>query len=670
MSGMPEEQSAEIAPLSLNPADEFEAACRALADTEFLLEHTERELYEVITSTSWRYVTWPRFALDLVKYAIRRNGPRPTRDRRHIELASPEQRVYARWIRYFENVGQFRGLIEDQVDRLPRRPRFSIVLPVFNTEETFLRSAIESVRKQIYPEWQLCIADDASTEPRVQAILAEYASLDDRIQIVRRDSNGHISAATNSALSIASSDWIAFLDHDDLLPIHALALMALAIAQHPNAEMLYSDEDKFDEVVGRHDPYFKPDFDPLLLAGQNYLTHFLVVRRELIIQVGGLRSEFDGAQDWDLVLRLTDVVSPENVVHVPQILYHWRSHSRSTASSIASKDYASSAGRRAVSEHVKKSDGGAEVTTIVPTGHVRVRWHLPDDKPLVSVVVPTRDGPYLEACLDGLLNATNYPRLEVLIVDNGSQDPRTREMLASLDSRHGFVIRDERSFNFSALNNLAVSRANGDLVCLLNDDTKIVSSDWLQEMVGQILRPGVGAVGAKLYYEDGRIQHAGVVLGIGGVAGHAYRFWPGDSAGYMGRLLLPQRFSAVTAACMLVRRSAWQQVNGFDETIAVAFNDVDFCLRLGEAGWQIVWTPYAELTHYESVSRGTEEGRAAEFTAEVDYMRQRWASSLSHDPTYNPNLTLVREDWSLGWPPRELYWAKWKGFSPVPEAGP
>ncbi len=573
------------------------------------------------------------------------------------EAAVPTEPVqqYQLWVDSFDTVDDHvRGALRDRATALPERPLVSVVLPVYDTPEPLLRSAIESVREQIYPNWELCIADDASADPRVGRVLDEYRARDRRIKVVRRTENGHIGAATNSALDVAEGRWVAFLDHDDELAQHALALAVVTLAQRPEAGMLYSDEDKVDVEGTRHDPYFKPDFDRLLLLGQNYLTHFLMVRRDLVTAVGGMRMGFEGSQDWDLVLRVSELLEDRQVVHVPHVLYHWRSHAASTASSLAAKPYAAGAGQRAVAEHLSRTGRVAEVLPL-PSGHNRVVWPVPQPAPLVSVVVPTRDGPLLQECLDSLLELTTYPHLEVVVVDNGSSN---KQVLDYLRSRQAdlTVIRDERPFNYAALNNEAVKQAAGEVICLLNDDTEITSGNWLDEMVGQLYQPAVGAVGAKLYYEDGTLQHGGVVLGVGGVAGHAYRRAAHDSTGMMGRLQLAQTMSAVTGACMAVRREAWDQVRGMDEDhLAVAFNDVDLCLRLRQAGWHVVWTPWAELTHCESVSRGSETKRRAAFSAEERYMYLRWGSVLRNDPAYNPNLSVVAEDWSLAWPPRLSY---------------
>jgi GT2 family glycosyltransferase len=443
------------------------------------------------------------------------------------------------------------------------------------------------------------------------------------------------------------------LDHDDEFTEHALAMAVLAAADHPGAGIVYSDEDKIDETGRRFGPFFKPDFDPLLLLGQNYLCHMTMMRRDLVQRAGGYQEGTEGSQDWDLILRLVELLEPEQIVHAPHILYHWRAHSASTALDLAAKPYAVRAGSRAVSDHLRRRGLAAEMITNGLTGVVRVKWRLPETAPKVSIVIPTRDGAYLRRCVESIFRGTGYGNYEVVVVDNGSLTQGALDFLRGTESWVK-VVRDERSFNYSALNNAAVAHCSGEVLCLLNDDCEVVHYDWLEEMVSQLLQDGVGAVGAKLLYGDGRVQHGGVILGVGGVAGHAHRLSDRLAAGHFSRLYIPHSLSAVTAACMVVRRSAFEQVGGLDEVnLPIAFNDVDFCLRLREAGWRVVWTPFAELTHFESVTRGPDTGARAEgFSRETGYMQERWGDLLRRDPAYNPNLTLEHEDFSLAFPPR------------------
>lgn len=571
----------------------------------------------------------------------------------------PPDGTYQKWIELFDTRDEgARQRIEARLGVIESRPTISVIMPVYNPPLHLLRSAIDSVRSQIYPNWELCIADDCSTDTEVVQLLEECAASDPRIKVVRRSENGHISAASNSALSVATGAWVAPLDHDDLLADHALAVVAISISEHPDAGLFYSDEDKIDERGERRDPFFKPDYDPLLLAGQNYISHLTVCRRDLAEQAGGYREGYEGSQDWDLVLRVSELLTPDKVVHIPHVLYHWRAHSASTASLVSTKPYALEAGLRAAQDHLHRTGRSGSVVRMGRLGHNRVSWTLPEPVPHVSIIVPTRDGRLLQRCIDSVLDFTVYPDFEVVVIDNSSRTYPTLSWLQGHDDRLT-VLRDERPFNYAAINNFAVSRTAGDVVCLLNDDTEVMSGEWLTEMVSQLMQPGVGAVGAKLLYDDGRIQHAGVILGVGGVAGHAHRLSDRVSMGYFGNLQLAHRVSAVTAACVAVRREAWEQVEGMDEVnLPVAFNDVDLCMRLREAGWEIVWTPHAQLLHHESISRGpdTEGPRAEAFAREVLYMEKRWGfDGLRKDKYYNPNLSLNAEDYSLAWPPRESY---------------
>lgn len=622
------------------------------------VESARSELEGIKATKTFRYTVKARSAYSKLRRATMPPPPDEVVPDNAPNDAPIEDRRYERWIELYDTMdARRRRAIRDRLAKMVEPPSFSVVVPVFNTPVPLLRSAIESVRSQLYQNWELCIADDGSTTSATLELLDECSS-DKRIKVVRREQNGHICAATNSALEVASGDWIAFLDHDDELAEHALALAAVAIEQSPDAVLLYSDEDKIDESGRRHSPHLKSDFDPLLVLGQNYLNHLTIVRRDMVERVGRLRPGFEGSQDWDLVLRVIERTSERQILHLPFILYHWRDHGGSTASSMEDKPYAKRAGEIAVSEYLERQGMDASVTAHPMTGWNRVRWHLPGQPPKVSLVIPTRDGRFLARCIESVVQRTSYSNYEIIVVDNGSVGVETLRYLRNVPSIVR-VIRDERPFNFSQLNNDAVLRSDSPLVCLLNDDTEVIHGDWLQEMVGQVLRPGVGAVGAKLLYSDGRIQHAGVVLGPGGVAGHIHLLSDRLSAGYFGRLQLARTYSAVTAACMLVRREVWDQVGGLDtDTLAIAFNDVDLCIRIREAGWRIAWTPWAELYHHESVTRGPDtEGAAAQrFEREVGIMQARWGSLLRDDPSYNPNLSLelivAGDEIGLAWPPR------------------
>jgi O-antigen biosynthesis protein len=529
------------------------------------------------------------------------------------------------------------------------RPLISIVMPVFNTNPKHLECAVGSVKNQIYTNWELCIADDASTDPQTIALLREIETSDERIRVVWREENGHISRASNSAIEIAEGDFVGFLDHDDELSTHTLGSVVLWLSEHPEADLLYSDEDKIDRHGHRFEPFFKGDFDPLLLLSKNYINHFTVIRRSVLLESQGFREGYEGAQDWDLFLRITEAIGPDKIEHIPMDLYHWRVSENSTSSFLGAKEYARSAGARAVSDHLHRTGREAAVETDPVHGYHRILWKLPNPLPRVDIIIPTRDGATFEHCMRTLLDVTDYPDMHIVVVDNGSEDPEFLRSLANFENLSQVsVIRDDRPFNYSALNNRAVSQSSAELICLLNDDIEIISSDWLSEMVSQIIQPGVGAVGAKLHYPDGTIQHAGVVLGIGGLADHVFKNVDSTNTSYFDYLNCARSISCVTAACMMVRRELWDIVGGLDEEhLAVAFNDVDLCIRIRATGWRIVWTPHAQLIHHESVSRGydTTPENAERFRKELLYMRKTWRNILKNDPYYNPNLSIEATDY-------------------------
>ena len=571
-----------------------------------------------------------------------------------------DPRDYPEWVRRYDTLDdRGRSAIARRAEALAAKPLISVLMPVFNPPERFLEEAIGSVRRQLYPRWELCIADDASTKPGVRELLEKHARADRRIKVAFRAVNGHIPAASNSALEMASGEWIALLDQDDLLAEHALFWLAEAVNRRPDAGIVYSDEDKVLENGERREPHFKCDWNVDLVRSQNMISHLGAYRTTLVREVGAFRTGFEGAQDYDLALRCSEKLRPGQIVHVPRVLYHWRAHPGSTALGETGdqKPYAVLGGQRALAEHLARVGIDAEVT-ILPTFHYRVSYRLPDPLPRVSLIIPTRNGLHLiQRCVDSILEKTGYDAYDILIVDNGSDDPASLAYLEHVQRRDGRVrvLRDDRPFNFSALNNHAAQHCTGDLLGLLNNDLEVISPDWLGEMVARAVQPGVGAVGARLWYPNDTLQHGGVVLGLGGVAGHAHKYFPRGDPGYYRRAESPQTLSAVSAACLVIRRRIFDEVGGFEEdNLKIAFNDVDFCIRVREAGYRNVWTPFAELYHHESASRGFEDTpeKQARFVREVDYMKRRWGRLLTEDPCYSPNLTLDREDFSFAWPPR------------------
>jgi GT2 family glycosyltransferase len=446
---------------------------------------------------------------------------------------------------------------------------------------------------------------------------------------------------------------VALLDHDDILRPHALAEVAFALDRNPDAEIIYSDEDKIEEDGRRRfDPFFKPDWNPDLFLSQNYLNHLTVHRAANIRAAGGWRQDYYGSQDYDLNLRIVRAIDQRRIVHIPKILYHWRLTPQSMAQDESSKGYAVENAIKALQSYLDGSETRGDVEQIPETNWYRIRYALPEPAPLASLIIPTRNGfAILKSCIDSIAAKTTYSNYEIIIVDNGSDDPETLSYFRDLEARGAArVLPYPHPFNYSAINNFAVAQAKGNVVALVNNDIEVISPDWLTEMVSLALRPGIGCVGAKLYYPNDTIQHAGVIVGLGGVAGHSHKMFERKARGYFGRLKVTQNVSAVTGACLVVKKSIYEEVGGLDEeNLKVAFNDVDFCLKVTEAGYFNVWTPFAELYHHESVSRGSEDDpvKRARFKSEVLFMKSKWGSVLSGDPHYSPHLTLKYEDYSI-----------------------
>lgn len=563
---------------------------------------------------------------------------------------------YGTWLKTYATLDEAAiANMTEQVARWQNPPLISVVMPVYNAPLDLLKEAVASVQAQIYPRWELCIADDCSTSEELRDYLKALPETDSRIKVCFREANGHISEASNSAIEIATGGWVALFDQDDMLTKDALFYVAREIVQNKDVKLIYSDEDKLDGTK-RYDPYFKPDWNPDLLRSHNLVCHLGVYEIGRIRAIGGFRKGLEGAQDHDLVLRFSEGLKANEIVHIPRVLYHWRSHSGSTAQSANNKSYAVVAGRKAIQEHLGRI-GLRGTVDILPTNMYRVKYDLPDVLPLVTIIIPTRNGlSLLRQCIQSVLAKTTYSNYEIIIVDNNSDDPATLTYLSEMEQQPNIrVTRDSSPFNYSKLNNDAVAKANGEFVLLMNNDIEVITPDWLSEMMGLAIQPEVGAVGARLWYPDDTLQHGGVILGIGGVAGHPHKFLAKGAYGYFSRGELTQTLSVVTAACLLIRKSVYEAVGGLDEkNLKVAFNDVDFCIRVRDAGYRNVWTPYAELYHHESATRGVEDTpeKKERFRSEVLYMLDKWKDALTQDPAYNPNLTLDHEDFSLASPPR------------------
>ena len=553
---------------------------------------------------------------------------------------------YEQW---YENHKALPEELEKQKnEKWKRKPLISIVVPVYNTPQVFLRQMIESVQNQSYSEWELCIGNASPENKEMKKILEEYKN-DARIKEVEIPENKGISQNTNRAMEIASGELIGLLDHDDLLAPNALYEIAKAVNEHPDAEVIYTDEDKVTSDLKEHfQPHLKPDFNLDLLRSNNYICHFFVASRDLIKRVGGFRPEFNGAQDYDLILRCTE--QAKQIVHIPKILYHWRVHKASTADNPASKMYAFDAGKRAIEEHLVRCRTKGTVQHTKDLGFYRVKYEVCGE-PLVSIIIPNKDqSEALKKCLDSIREKTSYRNYEIIIVENNSEEPETFAFYKKIAGEKIKIVTWEGEFNYSAINNFGVRHARGDYLLLLNNDVEIINGDWLTEMLSHCQRKEVGIVGAKLYYPDNTIQHAGIIIGIGGVAGSVFVGLPRAFSGYLHKASIQLDLSAVTAACMLVKRSVFEQVGGLEEKLKVAFNDVDFCLRVREKGYLVVYDPYAELYHYESKTRGAEDTKEKirRFQTEIEYMRSHWIGLLKKgDPYYNCNLSLTKWDYSL-----------------------
>lgn len=569
-----------------------------------------------------------------------------------ISAEVPEQpyRDYSDFcLRMKSFVEQYCSNFSNRLSKLERRPLISILLPIYDPDPKWLRAAIESVIEQIYPDWELCLADDCSSDPRIRRLIEDYNKKHDKIRVVFREQNGHISEASNSALAVATGEYVALLDHDDYLPKHALARVIDCINDHPETDIIYTDEDKIDEIGNRSQPHFKSDWNPDLLLGQNYISHLGIYRRSALQEIGGFRVGFEGAQDWDLVLRLSTRVPASRIRHIPEVLYHWRSISGSTAIDIDEKSYAHEAARKALKDYFRARNIDASLEAVD-----RFYWRpvYKHSTPSVAIIVPTRDrADLLKTCIESIQTTTNYPHYRIVIADNESTDPETLEYLEKAEQSGDETIRIPGEFNFSRINNLAISSIDEEIICLLNNDTRVINESWLNELVMHAVRPSIGPVGAKLLFPHDHVQHAGIVLGIGGICSEAFKFIHKSDDGHIHRAFLVGNYSAVTGACMVMRKSVWREVGGFDEqNTPNAYSDVDFCLRCSENGYRSVFTPFAQLTHEQSASRGPENSPA--FDDAVSYMKKRWGDKIARDPYYNPNLSLEHENFTLSFPPR------------------
>ncbi len=577
---------------------------------------------------------------------------------------------YTNWIRDYDTINDVdRDEIRNHIKSFKNSPLISIVMPVYEVEEGLIREAIESVLSQLYENWELCIADDCSKSPHIKKVLNEYKKKDKRIKVTFRRKNGHISECSNSALKLATGEFIALLDNDDIIPEHALYMVVNEINEYPDVDMIYSDEDKLDPETGaRFDPYFKSDWNPDLFYSQNMFSHLGVYRKSIIDKIKGFRKGYEGSQDYDLALRCLPHTSDKKVRHIPHVLYHWRAIEGSTAATLDNKSYCVDAGRRALQDYLNNLSITAKVEEAKVDSCHHVVWPIPEEQPKIALIIPTKNAiDLVRQCVESIVEKTTYKNYEIVIVNNNSDEQESLDYFDSLE-KDGIVtlLHYNEPFNFSAINNYAVENTESELLAFVNNDIEIMEANWLDEMVAHALRPEIGAVGAKLYYPDGTVQHGGVLLGMGAyvnaVASHLFHRFTRDNPGYFCRAQLVQNLSAVTAACMVMRREVFNEVGGYNEkNLAVAFNDVDLCLKVRDKGYRIIWTPHAELYHHESATRGAEDTpeKKKRFEGERKYMRDMWSDIIDNDPYYNPNLELAEGRFLLSFPPRvKRVWKK------------
>ena len=622
-----------------------------------LLRNKEAQYNEIANSFSWKMTKPLRASLDKIKKTVKkrhalyhtarflkltlRHGPGYAREQLKKDEAT--EKKTSTYVSRNETARQ-------RNTKFDKKVVFSILVPLYNTPKNYLAAMIQSVLDQTYSGWELCLADGSDAEHSyVGEVCKKYTRKDSRIKYRKLDKNLGISGNTNACLEMATGDYIGLFDHDDLLHPYALFEYMKAICEK-KADFIYSDECTFHEDPT--DAYwmnYKPDYAPDTLRSYNYICHFTVFKRNLLEKAGGgFRERFDGSQDYDLILRLTE--QAEHIVHIPKVLYYWRSHKDSTASDIAAKPYTMEAAKKAIAEHLDRIGLKGTVTDAAVLSNYKVQYEI-EGNPLISIVIPNKDHrDDLEKCLNSIREKSTWNNWEIIVVENNSTEEKTFEYYREIEKDNRIrVITWKREFNYSAINNFGVRETRGEYILLLNNDIEVITPDWMEQMLMFVQREDVGAAGAMLYYPDDTIQHAGVILGIGGVAGHSHKYFRRGEYGYASRLAIVQNLSAVTAACIMMPRKVWDEIDGLDEKFAVAFNDVDLCMRIRKAGYLIVWTPYAELYHYESKSRGTEDNpeKQKRFKGEIDRFMEKWGKELEDgDPYYNPNLTLGKEDFS------------------------
>ena len=583
-----------------------------------------------------------------VRY-VRRNGIRATLNKVNYRLNySKGKNLYGLWRQ--KNALSEMELQNQRNMKYEYMPLISVVVPLYQTKEKFLRELIESITMQTYANWELCLADGSEIETGIEKLICEYQQHDSRIIYKKIGRNKGIAGNTNEAIKLASGDYIALADHDDFLTVNALFECVKMMNECNDVEVLYSDEDKVD-MAGKNyfDPHFKSDMNIDLLCSMNYICHLFVFKRDLLVKCGLFNGEYEGAQDYDFILRCVE--QAKEVYHIPKILYHWRCHKESTAENPKSKLYAFENGCKVIEDHYKRCGIPATVEIGKTYGLYRTRYHW-DAAPLISIIIPNKDHiEDLKKCIDSIVMKSSYRNYEILVVENNSTQQDTFEYYKSLEAMENIcVLTYQGEFNYSKINNFGVSKAMGTYILLLNNDTELLYEDSLKDMLDICMREDVGIVGAKLYYENHTIQHAGVIIGMGGMAGHAFIGLPGDCNGYYSRIDCVQDYSAVTAACLMTKKSIYCEVGGLSEEYRVAFNDIDYCLKVRKLGKLVVYNPYAQLMHYESKSRGLEDSpeKVARFNKEATELCNKWKQIMDEgDPYYNKNLTLNKSDFSI-----------------------
>ena len=599
-------------------------------------------------------IQWGRMIRKLNPYTIQKGfrylkhyGPKEFWIRLH-ERFEPEEVPYGPW--YEAYVPDLKELDRQRREKFDYEPLISVAVPAFRTPEEFLRQMIDSLLAQTYRNWELCIANGSPGDEIMSSVLKEYTDRDRRIRVIDLTENKGIAGNTNAALQMAEGEFVGLLDHDDLLAPNALYEIAKALVKDRQLDAVYTDEDKVTTDLSEHfQPHLKPDFNLDLLRSNNYICHFFVVRRSIIEKVGGFRQEFDGAQDHDFIFRCIETAG--KVGHIPEILYHWRTHKASTADNPASKMYAFDAGKRAIEAHLQRMGVRGTVSHTPDLGFFRVQYPV-QGEPMVSIIIPNKDEKEsLKACIESIRAKTHYTNYEIIIIENNSTTDEIFHYYKELSRDPQIrLLKWKKEFNYSAINNYGVRHAKGDYLLFLNNDVTVITEDWIEEMLGVCQRKEVGAVGVKLIYPDNTIQHAGCVIGIGGIAGHMFVNMPANRTGYLHKASILQDMSAVTAACMMMKRTAFEEAGGFTEKLSVAFNDVDLCLKVRQQNRLIVYDPYVQLYHMESKTRGTEDSKekVRRFQEEIEYMRCQWIGILKEgDPYYNKNLSLAKWNYSL-----------------------